>query len=231
MNFLTARWVNLVLVNYEVPRQVLAPRLPRGLELDEREGRHFLSLVAFDFLDTRVLGVPWPGHVNFPEINLRFYVRHGNQRGVMFVREYVPRAIVANTARWIYNEPYVARPMTSRTRRRAGVLEVAHRLTLPEGTQRLAVQAEDRPAMEPADSWAHFFKEHQWGFGTDRRGQLLRYEVNHPHWQTYPVVKWKLDWDWAAAYGRAWAFLADTEPHSVMLAAGSAVQVRVLGRV
>jgi uncharacterized protein YqjF (DUF2071 family) len=231
MNFLTARWVNLVLMNYEVPREVLAARLPRGLELDEREGRHFLSLVAFDFLDTRVLGVPWPGHRNFPEINLRYYVRHGNQRGVVFVREYVPRMIVAQMASWIYNEPYVARPMTSVTRRVEGHLEVEHRLKLRSGTQRLSVRAEEKPMMEPVGSWADFFKEHQWGFGTDRRGRLMRYEVNHPVWETYPVVRWELDWDWEAVYGREWAFLSEAKPHSVLMAAGSPVQVRVLGRV
>src|SRR4051812_2159224 len=89
MPFLTARWSNLCLLTYAVPRALLTPRLPPGLELDTRpgladgptadrfapDGPAFVSLVAFDFLDTRVLGVPWPGYRNFPEINLRFYVR------------------------------------------------------------------------------------------------------------------------------------------------------------
>ncbi len=45
--FLKARWQNLVIVTYAVPRALLEPRLPSGLELDEREGRVFASLVAF----------------------------------------------------------------------------------------------------------------------------------------------------------------------------------------
>src|SRR5882672_8618368 len=88
-SFLTARWTNLFLATYAVPQELLRPRLPPGLDLDLRDGQAFVSLVAFDFLDTRVLGVPWPGYRNFPELNLRFYVRHGERRGVVFVREYV----------------------------------------------------------------------------------------------------------------------------------------------
>src|SRR5262245_23022935 len=85
--FLTARWSNLFLATDAVPPALLRPRLAPGLDLDTRDGQAFVSLVAFDFLDTRVLGVPWPGYRNFPELNLRFYVRHGGERGVMFIRE------------------------------------------------------------------------------------------------------------------------------------------------
>src|SRR5262249_58326885 len=96
-----------------VPDDRPRPALPPGLELDRRDGRAFASLVAFDFLDTRVLGVPWPGYRNFPEVNLRFYVRRGGERGVVFVREFVPARLVAWLARQIYNEPYTALRMSS----------------------------------------------------------------------------------------------------------------------
>ena len=74
MRFLTARWSNLFLATYAVPEGLLRSRLPPGLELDRRDGQCFASLVAFDFLDTRVLGVPWPGFRHFPEVNLAVYV-------------------------------------------------------------------------------------------------------------------------------------------------------------
>src|SRR5438874_7358527 len=117
--FLTARWTNLFLATYAVPQEVLRPRLPRGLELDLRDGQAFVSLVAFQFLDTRVLGLPWPGYRNFAELNLRFYVRHGDQRGVVFIREFVPQRFIAWVARWLYNEPYLAAPIVA-TRQEEG---------------------------------------------------------------------------------------------------------------
>src|SRR5438270_3401794 len=126
--FLTARWSNLFLATYAVPPALLQKRLPPGLELDTRDGRAFVSLVAFQFLDTRVLGVSWPGYRNFAELNLRFYVRHGPQRGVVFVREFVPRRLVAWLARLLYNEPYRAAPLTSRRTEEPTRLTMEYRL-------------------------------------------------------------------------------------------------------
>ena len=100
--FLTARWVDLIMANYEVPAELLSARVPRGTELDLNEGRCFVSLVGFMFLDTRVLGVPVPFHVNFEEVNLRFYVKRESggelRRGVVFVKEIVPRFAIAAVA-------------------------------------------------------------------------------------------------------------------------------------
>ena len=100
MGFLKAEWRDLVLVNYEVPEELLRPYLPNGTEIDAFEGKVYASLVAFMFRRTRVLGVPWPMHVNFEEVNLRFYVRRktpdGWRRGVVFVKEIVPRPAIAN---------------------------------------------------------------------------------------------------------------------------------------
>src|SRR5258706_7301960 len=126
MPFLTAGWSNLCLLTYAVPPALLEPRLPRGLSLDLRDGQAFVSLVAFDFLDTRVLGVSWPGYRDFPEINLRYYVRHGAERGVVFIREFVPRRAVAFLARAVYGEPYLAAPMKSRVTQDDDRIAVEH---------------------------------------------------------------------------------------------------------
>src|SRR5687767_14202762 len=96
--FLTARWANLILAQYAVPADRLRPFLPPGVGLDSWRGEHFVSLVGFQFLDTRVLGVSWPGYRAFPEWNLRIYVRRGDQRGVCFVLEFVPSRFVASVA-------------------------------------------------------------------------------------------------------------------------------------
>jgi uncharacterized protein YqjF (DUF2071 family) len=232
LSFLTARWSNLCLLTYAVPPALLEPRLPPGTTLDTRDGHAFVSLVAFDFLDTRVLGVPWPGYRDFPEINLRFYVRHGHDRGVVFIREYVPKRLVAFLARATYGEPYVAAPMTSRVSEDDATITVEHRLTVGGRENRLSVTGRKPCAMPAADGVEHFFKEHQWGFGTGRRGrQCIRYEVSHPHWDCYPVETYDLDWDWAAAYGPEFAFLQDAAPYSVVMAVGSAISVFPKGKL
>src|SRR5678815_3083384 len=108
--FLTAKWHDLIMANYEVDSAVLVPLVPRGTELDLFDGRCFVSLVGFMFLDTRVFDFLIPFHVNFEEVNLRFYVKRETdnevRRGVVFIKEIVPRAAIATVARVVYGEPY-----------------------------------------------------------------------------------------------------------------------------
>ena len=229
--FLSARWEHLILASFPVPARLLAPRLAPGLELDLFEGSPYVSLVGFMFLGTRVLGVPWPGYRDFPEINLRFYVRRGDERGVMFVREFVPLKLVAQVARLLYNEPYAAAPMSGAVSREPDALRVTYGLELAGRRHTLTCEADPTcatPGPESAEAW---FKEHSWGYGRDRAGRLLRYEVRHPAWAVYPVRWVTIDLDWAAVYGPEWAWLAGRTPASVVLAAGSDVTVHPYGRL
>jgi uncharacterized protein len=223
--FLTACWQNLILANYAVPEDLLRPLLPPGCELDRRDGQCWASLVGFQFLDTRVLGISWPGFRHFPEWNLRFYVTHQGQRGVAFVREFVPSWLVASTARVIYNEPYRAARMTMVVAEAGDSVTASYSVTWAGKRHSLRAMGA-KPALRPAlDSTEHFFKEHSWGFGTSRRGQLIRYEVNHPEWDVYPIRDFVADVDWAALYGREWGAMQKAEPASVVLAVGSEVSV------
>lgn len=113
--FLTAEWRHLALLNYRVDPAVLAPFVPKGTELDAWQGKTFVSMVGFLFLDTRVLGMAVPWHRDFEEVNLRFYVRRHApdcvRRGVVFLKEIVPRWAIAATARLLYGEKYEPLPM------------------------------------------------------------------------------------------------------------------------
>src|SRR5215470_2053124 len=113
--FLRAEWRHLAMLNYEVDARLLGKLVPRGTELDYWDGRVFLSLVGFRFLKTRVRGIAVPFHTNFDEVNLRFYVRRREgdeiRRGVVFIREIVPRRAVALVARMAYGENYSCHPM------------------------------------------------------------------------------------------------------------------------
>jgi hypothetical protein len=186
--FLTARWSYLALVTYGVDPALVQRYAHPACEPERRDGRALVSFVAFLFEDCRVLGIRWPGSTRFPEVNLRFYVRHGGERGVGFVRELVPQRLVAFLARALYNEPYAAAPGLS-----GGVAEedggVCVRYAIPDGRRvhRLEVRAERNARVPPEGSLEHALKEQRWGFGRGRRGELIRYEVRHAAWEISPV--------------------------------------------
>ena len=223
--FLTARWCNLILANFAVPEELLRPLVPPGCELDRRDGACWASLVGFQFLGTRVLGIGWPGYRNFPEWNLRFYVNHEGGRGVCFVREFVPRWTVATIARVLYNEPYRSARMTMDVKELSDTLTATYSVQW-EGRIHSLRAVGAKPAVRPnSESLEHWFKEHSWGFGTSRRGKLIRYEVNHPEWDVYPVREFAFDVDWALLYGPQWARMNGVQPASTVLAVGSEISV------
>ena len=115
IRFLKAKWTNLLMVNYEVDPAILKSYLPAYTVLDLWQGKALVSMVGFLFQDTKVLGIKWPWHVNFEEVNLRFYVRHFDgaewKRGAVFISEIVPKYMIALVANNLYNEHYMAMPM------------------------------------------------------------------------------------------------------------------------
>ncbi|MBX3363788.1 MAG: DUF2071 domain-containing protein [Phycisphaeraceae bacterium] len=225
--FLTARWTDLVLAQYDVDDALLEPHLAPGLTLDRFEGRAYVSLVAFDFRDTRVRGVRIPGHTRFPEVNLRFYVRDPATgiRGVMFIRELVPRRLVAWVARAIYNEPYRASPMRSTRAQHDQRVTVEHTWRFGASTHRVRACGTMPLHTPDPESREHFFKEHSWGFGKSRSGRRLIYRVEHPVWAVYAASEAEISVDFARVYGPAWSVLNGRSPDSIVFAAGSSVSV------
>ncbi len=225
--FLTAKWKNLINATYAVPPSLLEPYLPSGLNPDIREGNAFVSLVAFEFQDTRLKGIRIPFHANFPEINLRYYVNHNGQRGVAFIREFVPKFWIAWFARQLYNEPYrkIRMKSTNREDRGSGTIEVLHNLKTAGKEFFIEARAMHLPYLPESDSLEHFFKEHEFGFGRSRTGKTLRYQVEHPAWDVYPVTEFRHNIDFEMLYGREWRFLNQSVPANVLLAAGSEVKV------
>lgn len=226
--FLTAEWRHLVMLNYPVDPALLTPLVPAGTELDSWQGTTYLSVVGFLFLRTRVMGVPVPFHRDFEEVNLRFYVRRrgpeGWRRGVVFVREIVPRRAIAWVARTVYGENYVAMPMRHSLPPGDGTITYEWRHRGRWCSLQAAVSG--RPSPLEAGTEAEFIAEHYWGYARQRDGGTVEYRVEHPRWQAWRADAAGLDADVAALYGDAFAAPLSAPPRSAFVADGSPVVVR-----
>ena len=229
--FLTAEWRDLVMLNYEVPPGILKSRVPAGTELDVWQGRTLVSLVGFRFLNTRVLGIPVPFHRDFEEVNLRFYVRHRSgqewRRGVVFVKEIVPKWAIAWVARTLYNENYVSLPMRHRVvppGTGKGIAEYGWRLG--GRWYRLASNIQGAPAIPPAGSEEEFITEHYWGYAMQRDRSSLEYQVEHPQWAVWAASEAVFEGDAGALYGPDFAPYLAGPPLSAFVAVGSPISVR-----
>lgn len=228
--FLTAEWRHLAMLNYEVNPEILMPWLPPATELDSWHGRTLVSVVGFRFLNTRVKGVPIPWHRNFEEVNLRFYVRRkaadGWRRGVVFIRELVPRTAIATVARVLYEEPYLAVPMSHRITTADGIPHSVEYGWTFRGSPchlRVAAIGDWRPLQTGEE--AEFITEHYWGYTRRRDGSTSEYQVTHPPWRVMAVTSSEFSCDIAGLYGAGFAESLKGTPHSALLAEGSPVTV------
>ena len=225
--FLTAEWRNLLMLNYSVDPAVLRPFVPAGTELDEFDGMTYASLVGFEFNNTRLKGIAVPFHRSFEEVNLRFYVKREGKRGVVFIRELVPKYAVAAIARVAFGENYTCVPMSHRieTRARDDVIEAEY--TWGTGTSHCTLQAKTNgPAFIPPDgSLGQFIAEHYWGYAAQRDGGCVEYEVRHPQWRVRTAKSAEFSGDASRYYGEAIRKTVMLPPDSAFLAEGSEVTV------
>ena len=225
--FLTAEWINLLMLNYAVDPALLQPRVPAGTELDFFAGKTWLSLIGFQFNRTRVLGLAIPFHQNFEEVNIRFYVRRGDQRGAVFISELVPKFAVAAIARLAFNENYSRVPMAHSTQSRPdGQITKAEYLwgSGPSSCQ-MKIETEGQAFLPAEGSEAQFITEHYWGYAAQRDGGCLEYEVKHPQWRVWKPANVSFTGNAAHHYGSEIARILDPQPDSAFLAEGSPISV------
>jgi uncharacterized protein YqjF (DUF2071 family) len=224
--FLTAEWNNILMLNYAVDAALLEQFVPSGTELDLFEGKTYLSLVGFEFNRSRILGFTAPFHQAFEEVNLRFYVRRSSRRGVVFIRELVPRYAVAAIARFVFKENYSCVPMSHRIETRAEVDVVEAEYAWGSGPDRcsMRIETEEASFLPPDGSVSQFITEHYWGY-TAQPGGCLEYEVQHPRWRVRTAKRMNFSGNAVGLYGADIAQALMRNPDSGFLAKGSPVTV------
>lgn len=228
--FLRAEWRNLVMANYAADPEILKPYVPYGTELDLWNDTCYVSLVGFMFCNTQVLGIKVPFHVNFEEVNLRFYVRYPDgsewKRGVVFIKEIVPKAAITWVANTLYKEHYQTLPMRHRWAEDEENKTVEYGWKFRGEWHSIKVDTHKAPQPIAVGSEAEFITEHYWGYTRLNDRKTSEYRVEHPRWNSYEVMDYEINWDPGALYGPEFSFLRKATPTSVFMADGSEIAVR-----
>jgi len=227
--FLTAEWRKLALAQYAVDREILLKYLPPNTELDDWQGKYYVSLVGFMFIDVKLRGLNIPFHTNFEEVNLRFYVRYKDgeewKRGVVFIKEIVPLPAITFVANTIYKENYQTLPMNHVWIEQEHQLEVDYLWKSNKKWNKFSVTTSSKAQQILIGSEEEFITEHYWGYTKIGANRTSEYGVEHPRWEAYPIKDYSIDVDFGINYGREFAFLSNTKPNSVILAEGSEIRV------
>lgn len=228
MSFLTAEWRKLVMANYAVDASVLQKFLPAKTELDLWNNTCYVSLVGFMFLNTRLKGIKIPFHVNFEEVNLRFYVRYKHEqewrRGVVFIKEIVPKPALTFVANTVYKEKYETMPMKHVWINTADTWQVEYAWKKGSWNSFNVIANKLAVAIE-VGSEEEFITEHYWGYTKITDQKTSEYQVEHPRWLAYPTKDYRIEVDFENVYGHEFGFLRKEIPQSVFLADGSEIKV------
>lgn len=228
-HFLLAEWNNLIIANYAVPKELLLPYVPYKTELDLFEGNACLSLVGFKFLNTKVLGFSIPMHINFEEVNLRFYIKHndhGNwKRGVVFIKEIVPKRAVSFIANNIYREKYATMNMRNFHNDTGGSFEAGYEWQHKKKWNKISAVTDKRSKKIIPGSCESFFADHYWGYSKYSDTKTYQYRVEHPVWETLKVISYSIDCDFGSLYGKEFSFLNKQKPVSVLMTKGSEIRI------
>jgi uncharacterized protein len=228
---LQGEWRKLAFANYVVDREVLEPLVPHKTELDEWDGKCYMSLLGFMFKDTKVMGLKVPGHVDFEEVNFRFYAKtqgaEGWKHGIVFVNQLVRKPLIGASANATYLEHYKVMPMKYNWHHGNGEWRVSYSFKKEEedNWSFINLNAEDRPLPMTEGSKEEFLNMRLFAYNRITEQQTMEFGVEHPKWELYPVKDFQLDVDFGKVFGERWAFMNGMEPESVYLAEGAPVKI------
>jgi len=233
--FLSAAWRNLLMANYVIDPSVLKPYLPCRTELDTFNDEYYVSLVAFLFQNVKVRGITFPFHTNFEEVNLRFYVRYKEdnvwKRGVVFMKEIVPRRMISFIANTLYGEKYATHKMKHEWIEAENELSVNYEWKVDNKWNHFNCIAEKRPEPINANSAEEFITEHYWGYTFINKTCTGVYEVAHPKWRVHKVKSYDIVCSTEELYGKDFVSTLNQKPRSVFLAEGSDIKVLKGGKI
>lgn len=189
---LYADWDRVLMLHYEIDPAVLARVVPFPLDL--HNGKAYVSLVTFTLRNmrprrggrlTRWLMKPISTH-HF--LNVRTYVRVGNETGIYFITEFMDNLLSLKLGPLAFGLPYRFARITYRHDWRRGIL--AGCVSDVCGDHGLAYHATIDPAPRfaaPRTGTLTKWLVERYTAYTVRRGRRLLFRVWHPAWRNTPV--------------------------------------------
>jgi hypothetical protein len=230
---MTARFADIVALNFQIDPKILEPFVPRGVELDFYEGETYVSLVALVLRRVRVWGIPIHVVGGFGEFNLRYYVRRksGEQlsSGACFLKDYVS----SSTAAWILGSAFKASFNRIKmvyenegfgSKDPQVVPRVDYRWKVGDHWNRIRVVARKRIERKGPGTKVGFILEHSSKFSS-RGGCTYEYKVQQPSWTIWDAAQATFTCDVKKLFGAEFEKPLSRRPVSVFVAGGSDVTI------
>lgn len=175
-------WQTLLFAHWRLAPETLRPLVPQPLEIDTFDGVAWVGLVPFTMPGFRSTALPWiPTMGSFHECNVRTYVRHRGEPGVLFFSLDAASRIAVWTARRFWRLPYFFARIALQ---REGDLVRYSLDRVADSAARLRCGWRAGPARAPArpGDLDHFLTERYMLYTLDSQGRLVRGRIWHQPW-------------------------------------------------
>lgn len=183
------RWRNLLFAHWPVDAIELRPLIPEGLEIDTFEGQAWIGIVPFH-LTIRYRWMPLA--LSFPEVNVRTYVRRGEQTGVWFLSLDAHSRLAVSVARRQYALPYHVARMKMRSEETANGPRISFTSQRrSESSVNASLDMEYRPIGEafcPEPGTLEYWLTERYSlFAARPDGRVAFGEIDHCPWRLQPA--------------------------------------------
>lgn len=190
---MTGNWKDLIMSTFEVEKTILEPYLPKGTEIDFFNGKALISIVAFTFSEVKFFGVKIPFHQKFGQINFRFYVKSKitGTKGVVFIKEFAPKPLIAYVANIFYNEPYYYKNV------KYNKLVKNNGVQIQYSYKQLKVCADSNNKIQnlKENTLEHFIVDRYVAFIKSKKNKTFQYKILHKPWKLFETSYHHFDKD------------------------------------
>jgi uncharacterized protein len=181
---------------------VLRPLIPAPLEIEEFDGRAYVTVLPFAMRRLRLPGLPAvPMLSSFPQLNVRTYVTLDGRPGVFLLRVAVGSGLVVTIARRLFGLPYERARVTHRDEGDGCVFACRSR----SGNTPLSFAVRYRPqgpVFQPTPgSLVHRLSERFRYYAAGRDGRVGGGEIEHPPWSLQSARTDLIEGAWPAVFG------------------------------
>jgi uncharacterized protein YqjF (DUF2071 family) len=185
---MTQTWHDLLFAHWPVDAAALREKVPSEFTIDVFDGTGWLGIVPFRMTNVAPRGVPsLPWISEFPELNVRTYVRVDDKPGVYFISLDAGSMLAVRAARSILNLPYYAATMSVTP----DLDTIQYDSRRGAASERGTLSARYRPvgaAVEASGGGLeHFLTERYCLYNLDHRGRPYRLDIHHPPWPLQPA--------------------------------------------
>ena len=188
---MTGHWEDLIISTFEVDKKILEPYLPNNTEIDLFNGKALMSSVAFTFSKVTFFGFKIPFHQKFGQINFRFYAKSkiNGAKGVVFIKEFAPKPIIALIANTFYNEPYYFKNihLNVNSSENEKILKYSYkRIQLKTKINTTKKSLTKKPLEE-------FVVDRYIAFVKSSKTETFQYKIHHKPWKIYQTKTTEID--------------------------------------